>query len=123
DIKSFLGEFKAHDSIALNWHVFGHNGHFDDPPGLVIESLTRRMREPRAMVKSLTRPEAIAGIDSAHVCRLRWGGTLVDANKRPYRPELYPGRTRVARINHYQCRSFTNWMRKPERGEAGTSAD
>lgn len=123
DLETFLGEFSAHDSIALNWHVFGHNGHYEDPPGLVIESLTRRMKEPRAVVKSVSRPEAIAAIDSAHVCRLRWGRTLVDANKQPYRKELYPGKTRVARINHYQCRSFKNWMRKPERGEAGTFAD
>ena len=47
----------------------------------------------------------------------------MDANKRRYREELYPGKTRIARINHYQCRSFTNWMRKPERGEAGTFAE
>jgi hypothetical protein len=47
----------------------------------------------------------------------------VDANKRRYREELYPGKTRIARINHYQCRSFSNWMRKPERGEAGALAD
>ena len=46
DLKAFLAEFEGHDSIALNWHVFGHNGYYDDPPGLVIECLTRRMKEP-----------------------------------------------------------------------------
>ena len=119
DLKEFLGKFAAYDSIALNWHVFGHNGHYEDPPGLIIESLTRRMREPRAMVKCITRPEAIASIGSAHLCNLLGGRTRVDANKRPYREDLYPGKTRVARVNHYQCRSFANWMRKPERGDAG----
>jgi hypothetical protein len=123
DLKAFLSEFAAYDSIALNWHVFGHNGHYEDPPGLIIGSLTRRMREPRAMVKCITRPEAIASIASAHLCELRPGRTRVDANKRPYRETVYPGKTDVARLNHYQCRSFANWMRKPERGEAGTSPE
>jgi len=120
DIKPFLHEFEAFDSIALNWHVFGHNGYYEDPTGLIIESLTRRMKEPRAMVKSISRTSSIASIDSAHLCKLKRGGRRVDANKRPYRQELYPGKTRIAHINHYQCRSFTNWMKKPERGEAGT---
>jgi tetratricopeptide (TPR) repeat protein len=123
DLKAFLNEFEAYDSIALNWHVFGHNGHYENPPGLVIESLTRRMKDPRARTKSFTRPDAIASIDSAHQCDLKSGRKCVDANKRRYREELYPGKTRIARINHYQCRSFTNWMRKPERGEAGAFAD
>jgi hypothetical protein len=120
DIKEFVREFAAYDSIALNWHVFGHNGHYEDPPGLIIEALTRRMHEPRAMVKCITRPDAIASVQNAHLCHLKSGRTCVDANKQPYREELYPGKTRIARINHYQCRSFVNWMRKPERGEAGT---
>ena len=81
------------------------------------------MKEPRARTKSFTRPDAIASIDSAHRCGLKSGRKCVDADKRRYREELYPGKTRIARINHYQCRSFTNWMRKPERGEAGAFAD
>ena len=123
NLKEFLAEFDGYDSIALNWHVFGHNGYYDDPPGLVIECLTRRMKEPRAMTKSVSRPEAIASIQNAHLCHLKAGRTRVDANKQPYEEALYPGKTRVARVNHYQCRSFTNWMRKPERGEAGTFAE
>jgi hypothetical protein len=108
DLKAFVAEFEGCDSIALNWHVFGHNGYYDDPAGLIIESLTRRMKEPRAKTKSLSRINAIASIDSAHLPHLKMGCKLVDANKQPYRKDLYPGKTRVARINHYQCRSFTN---------------
>jgi glycosyl transferase family 92 len=122
DLKAFLAEFEGYDSIALNWHVFGHNGYYEDPAGLVIESLTRRMKEPRPMPKSLSRTAAIAAVENPHVCQLKPGRKCVDANKRPYREELYPGKTRIARINHYQCRSFTDWMRKLERGEAGTFA-
>lgn len=121
DLKAFLADFQRCDSIALNWHVFGHNGHYDNPPGLVIESLTRRMQEPRAITKSLSRPEAIASL-GVHLCRLKKGRRRVDANKNSYREELYPGKSRRAHINHYQCRSFTHWMGKVERGEVGAFA-
>src|SRR5262245_41714424 len=30
DLKEFLAEFDGYDSIALNWHVFGHNGYYED---------------------------------------------------------------------------------------------
>ena len=74
------------------------------------------------MTKSLTRPEAIAS-ENAHLCSMKAGHKRVDANKRPYTEALYPGKTRLARINHYQCRSFTHWMRKPTRGEVGALPD
>jgi tetratricopeptide (TPR) repeat protein len=122
NLKAFLSDFAGYDAIALNWHVFGHNGYYEDPSGLIIESLTRRMKEPRAQTKSITRPRAIASIDSAHRCELKPGRKCVDANKRPYRDDLYPGKTQIAHINHYQCRSFANWMCKPDRGEAGALA-
>jgi hypothetical protein len=122
DLKAFLADFRDHDLIALNWHVFGHNGHYDNPPGLVIESLTRRMQEPRAITKSLSRPETIASLD-VHLCRLKRGRRRVDANKNAYREALYPGKTRRAHINHYQCRSFTHWMGKVQRGEVGAFPD
>ena len=36
-LQAFLADFQDCDLVALNWHVFGHDGHFDDPPGLVLE--------------------------------------------------------------------------------------
>ncbi len=117
-LKAFLADFHGHDAVVLNWHVFGHNGHYDNPPGLVIESLTRRMQEPRAVTKSLSRPHAIVSA-GVHLCRLKKSRSRVDANKTSYREELYLGKTRRAHINHYQCRSFTHWMGKVERGEVG----
>lgn len=41
-----------------------------------------------------------------------------DANGNYFTNELYPGRTDRAHINHYQCRSFVNWMNRAKRGDA-----
>jgi hypothetical protein len=117
NVRAFLSEFEEDCvSVSLNWHVFGHNGHFGNPPGLITASLTRRMFQPSVNVKSITRSRSIAGIHSPHFCQLKYG-KHVDANERPFQEELYSGRTSRAHINHYQCRSFTNWMNRSKRGD------
>jgi hypothetical protein len=114
-INAFLAGFPEAVSISLHWHVFGHNNFYDDPPGLITASLIRRKRKPNENVKSITRTEAIADIQSAHVCVLKHGGR-VDSNNRELE-DLYEGVSAVAHINHYQCRSFKRWMRRATRGD------
>lgn len=120
NIYTFLEEFEHATAISLNWHVFGHNGYFEDPEGLVTSSLIRRMGQPSSNIKSITRTESISKIDSAHFCRLKFG-RRVDANHKRYNEIMYEGRTDRAFVNHYQCRSFTHWMSRLERGDVSFS--
>jgi hypothetical protein len=46
-LPSFLDEFGDFGQISMPWYIFGHNGHFADPPGLVTTSLIRRKLAPR----------------------------------------------------------------------------
>lgn len=114
-LNDFLAGFSQAVSVSLHWHVFGHNGFYDDPPGLITALLTRRKEIPNTNVKSITRPEAIIEIRSAHGCVLNKNG-WVDANNREYNNLLYKGKTDLAHINHYQCRSFKRWMQRVKRG-------
>jgi hypothetical protein len=114
-IKEFLSDFRDEVSISLNWHLFGHNGFFNDPQRLITSSLNRRMLMPFPDVKTITKTAVIADVTSAHYCILKYGNR-VDANHREYTNELYEGKTDVAHINHYYCRSFKTWMRRIERG-------
>jgi hypothetical protein len=114
----FLAGFADMAAVQLTWHLFGHNGHYGDPEGLVTAALTRRRALPGRMSKSITRVDAITSIRSAHHCELVPGRAAVDANGRRYEEALYPGKTDVAHVNHYLCRSFHNWMHRIERGEA-----
>ena len=116
-LPEFLASFEQFGSVRLNWHVFGHNGYYEDPPGLVTPVLTRRMARPSPRTKAISRPEAVSWIDSAHMCRLKSGWQTADANGRPYSDDLYPGKTDAAHINHYQCRSFLSWMGRLQRGD------
>ena len=116
-LPAFLSSLGNVGAVRLNWHVFGHNGFFEDPEGLVTASLTRRMAAPSLRTKAISRTEAVSSIDSAHFCRLRPGWRTVDANGRTYSEVLYPGRTARAHVNHYQCRSFLTWMDRVRRGD------
>ena len=116
-LAAFLSSFGDAGSVRLNWHVFGHNGHYEDPRGLITSALTRRMAAPSAQTKAISRPEAVATITSAHFCRLKRGWRTVDANGHTYGDALYAGKSDVAHINHYQCRSFLTWMGRVERGD------
>jgi Glycosyltransferase family 92 len=116
-LPEFLDTFADPAAILLSWHVFGHCGHYSNPPGLITKSLTRRKASPGRQFKAVTRLQAIASIESVHSCVLKEGETEVDANNRKYSPELYPGKTDIAHINHYVCRSFENWMSRVKRGD------
>ena len=41
-----MNEFDGAGAVALTWHVFGHNGYFENPTDLITASLTRRKAAP-----------------------------------------------------------------------------
>ncbi len=123
NLRLFLDKFEGVGAVRLTWHLFGNNGHYTNPKGLITASLTRRKCAPARMTKSINRVRAIASINSAHFCKLKLGFRTMDANKRPYSATPYRGQTEVAHINHYMCRSFENWMNRIERGEAAFSKE
>ena len=118
-LPSFLAEFTDREAVSLNWHCFGNSGFVNDPPGLVISSLTRRAIRPSPRHKSITQVSAIGDIFSAHSCILKTGSRWVDVNGRPYADDMYEGKTEPAHVNHYLCRSFRRWMDRPRRGDVG----
>lgn len=104
NIQKFVGSLGNAPAVAMNWHRFGHNGHYEDPKGLVTAELTRRKFMPcLRRHKCITRRNAIANIRSVHHCELKNG---------------LPVQTDVAHINHYMCRSFTRWLSRASRGDA-----
>lgn len=117
NIQEFLTDYREFSAVLMNWHVFGHNGYFNNPPGLIVRSLLRRKATPSERVKSLVKVQAIREISSPHIPTIKSGCKKVDPNKINYSDRLYPGKTDVAHINHYVCRSFENWMSRVDRGD------
>lgn len=127
DIKAYLDQFPVQASIVLFWRMFGDNGYFNDPRGLVTASLTRRKRQSGRQYKSLTRTDKIESIESAHQCRLTPGCRHFDANGEPFCPDAFAmdgdGEFFPAYVNHYYCRSFRRWMDRPRRGATTDGED
>jgi hypothetical protein len=103
-------------TVSLNWHTYGHNGFYDDPPGLITSSLTKREWRASVYCKSVSRVTAISGMHTVHFPKLKEGFSRVDANGRPFSDPVYDGKTAVAHINHYLCRSFSTWMSRVDTG-------
>jgi hypothetical protein len=120
-LPTFLFDFAGASSVVLTWHMFGHSG-FYDPPSLVTQCLLKRQTMPGRMMKSIVRRDQVLKVNSAHGCSMKCPGGARDANNRRYSDEFYPGKTDVAHINHYVCRSFTQWMNRVKRGEVAYSA-
>ena len=98
--------------------VFGHNGLYEDPAGLVTSTLTRRMNLPSRNCKSISRCADIARVESAHRVVLARGRRVGATGGTFMERQASSGAVEVACVNHYQCRSFTRWMDRSGRGVA-----
>jgi hypothetical protein len=110
-----LEPFERWAGVAVNWRVFGTSGHVEKPPGLVIESYTRRAddRAPvMKMVNTIVDPSRALRAETPHNFSYREGGA-VDEEQRPLDGLLTECHSsRLLRINHYVTRSFAELRRK-----------
>ena len=133
-IGDYLARFEGWSGVALNWAIYGSDGHEAFPDGLVMESFTRRAGLdffPVRHVKSIIRPGFAARCLNPHCFDLRGHrlGSYATPRQRPMQwwpaPELggiLPGVSlelpdyATARINHYFTRSRAHWLAKLARG-------
>jgi hypothetical protein len=116
-VREFLAETgrPGTSAISLHWKKFGHSGFFDPPPRLITSSLLRRQRQTNRQCKTISKCSDISSIKSAHHCVMRRGRRVgADGNEWNNNPGAKV--TDVACIHHYQCRSFTLWMRRSDFG-------
>jgi glycosyltransferase involved in cell wall biosynthesis len=134
-INTLLARYEGWSAIAVNWAVYGANGHEAAPAGLVIENFTRRAPEsffPARHVKSIIRPRLAIRCPNPHYFEMREDidGHYCDTLGRymlwlraPESPDgLMRGVSRaepdysVMRVNHYFTRSRAHWQAKLARG-------
>ena len=134
-VNQFFARFEGWSAIAINWAVYGANGHEEFPPGLVVENFTRRADAaffPARHVKSIIRPRLAVRCGNPHYFEMREDidGHYCDPHgnymlwmRAPEAPGgVLRGVSRaapdysVARINHYFTRSRAHWLAKLARG-------
>ncbi len=124
-INTLLARFAGWSGIAVNWAIFGANGHDALPDGLITESFTRRADTsffPTLDMKSCLNPHCfdlrggrLGSYCAADGTRLSWlpapehGGALPGVT-------MAPPSYAACRVNHYFTRSRAHWRAKMRRG-------
>jgi hypothetical protein len=115
-----LADFERWPAVVVNWAVFGHSGHRERPPGLVIESYLERAQDLspiNAFVKSIVDPARAIGCrrdTSVHIFTFTEGSPVDEQRReRPnVRARVEPGSFSLLRINHYFTKSEEEWRDK-----------
>jgi glycosyltransferase involved in cell wall biosynthesis len=134
-VHEFLARFEGWSAVAVNWAVYGANGHDEMPAGLVTENFLARAAEdffPSRHVKSIVRPGLVKTCPNPHYFDVagdidrRYCDTLGNQMLWMHAPEAPGGVLRglsmalpdysVARVNHYFTRSRAHWLAKMSRG-------
>lgn len=120
NIKEFISEYSESDinGIAINWVLFGNNGHEDiiDNNYSVLERFTKRQVETNQHTKALLKlPHTNFRMVDPHHPNV----PLVDTNFNIVNSALNPkGDTNVIQINHYFCKTLKEFQEKIDRGRA-----
>lgn len=118
DIPSMLAAFEPYAGLALNWKVFGTNGHVRPPEGLQIENYVRAIADDHdrhKVVKVIMQPEKTdCFLYNPHVCTVRDESVpIVTENHTP--TALWfskPPSWHTGQINHYYFRSRHEFYKK-----------
>ena len=135
-VNEFLARFDTWSAVAINWAIFGSNGHDDAPEGLVVNAYTRRaapdffpdasrqIHHPAGVRARLppTRITSTCTNISTDIIAMRAGSTCCGRALRKRRAACCAAwgvRRRIMRcagVNHYFTRSRAHWRAKLKRG-------
>jgi glycosyltransferase involved in cell wall biosynthesis len=134
-VNHFLGRYEGWSAIAVNWAVYGANGHTEWPEGLVVESFTRRAPPeffPARHVKSIIRPRLARSCPNPHYFDMAedidghycdpHGQYMLWFRAAEAASGVIRGVSRalpdyrMCRVNHYFTRSRAHFLAKLQRG-------
>lgn len=123
DLRELLQDFESFGGLAVNWCVFGSNGHVSVPPGQINHFL-RRSEDSfpnNRFVKCIVKPDHVdieQTRDNPH-CFPLTQGMIVNERRREVRSYDSDYSGDFIRLNHYVVRSLEcYWHNKVTRGLA-----
>lgn len=119
-VASILEEFSDVPAVAINWQMFGTDGHIVRPPGGVLETYKACASAGNQHVKIIVQPELTVRIVTPHDALFVNGRTAVNEKRAPVRgARSTPPTLERLRINHYWTKSVEEYfLRKLNRGDA-----
>jgi hypothetical protein len=119
-LASILSEFHDAPAVAINWQMFGTDGHIVRPSGGVLETYKACAASGNQHVKIIVQPELTVRIVTPHDAQYVNGRTAVNEKGVPVRgARSNPPTLERLRINHYWTKSVEEYfLRKLNRGDA-----
>ena len=119
-IPEFLEDYKEYPGVILYWVCYDTNGHIEKPKGGIMENYTKchynHIDNGDTRTKAIVNMSQVsrAEIHYSHYYNERSGNNGVDSSYRPIignPPYNTPSYNRI-RINHYKCRSYSEFKQK-----------
>ena len=118
-IQEFLSEFEDVSAVALPWRMFGTNGRVSYDARPVVERFPVGAAECHSHFKSFVRPRELLKLNNPHFFYTSRGTTNASRTKMLSSAEdPCEDAGDVAVLNHYFVKSFSEFMKKRERGRA-----
>ena len=127
----YLNEFFSHavniGGLAVNWKIFGSNGHEKYSPELVTERFTRRAPDDynhhKSNVKLIVNPRHVDYFIGPHSAQFRMGCSNYDENfEEVLDVKNSKNPMKQIQINHYYTKSMEEFIQKRNRGRADNGA-
>jgi hypothetical protein len=116
NIKEFIEEYKDCNAIGINWFLYGDNGlQNTGEDRSVLKRFTKRQKKVNNHIKSIIKLKPNTEMGTHEIQGESWYDTNRKQNQGPFNPD---GPTDVAYINHYFCKTFSEFKKKVSRGRA-----
>lgn len=118
NIKEFLSDYQECNGVAINWALFGDNGHktVKNNNYSVLERFTKRQSSINNHIKTILNLKKTGVVDmnvhkpSVNICNTEYKNITTSFNDE--------GSLDIAQINHYFGKSYEEFVKKVERGRA-----
>lgn len=121
NVKEFISDYITHDSIAINWVLFGSNGHESvvDKNYSVLDRFTKRQKTTDIHIKNIVKIQKNVSFNSPHNTNKFWISPDGKIGSGPFNKL---GNDSIAQLNHYFCKSKTEFEEKILRGRSDTKS-
>lgn len=119
NIKEFIADYPDADAIAINWVLFGDNGHKKvvNKHYSVLDRFTKRQIGVNHHVKVITKINNNIYVPSPHHSSCEW---VSPERIKGWGPFNDKGSDEIAQLNHYFCKTRSEFKHKIGRGRADT---
>lgn len=122
DIKNILPRYETYGALAVNWKMFGSNGHIDKPNGLTIENFTSATPchfPPNKHIKTIVNTQYYYSISGdPHHFKYVNGSYAVNENISMVKNAFSDHSCNIIQVNHYFTRSLEEFKIKAARTRA-----